>query len=213
MNPNKYPEEYKGMKVKLLVKYLNWFEKNVPRERFDFNFYLTTFDHAVRHRNEMQSGIGHDCVIRRLQRPVSKGAKRITECGSVGCFTGWSGYYKPINTIVNEHRRLLDLSKVSKSHYINYSLFGRVIGINITITMLLLSPTEGCYSVADNDIDKIIHHLGRVTHAATKRDIINRVKKFIELVMNDTIDPNPTIHNPASKLRSAAPVSASESVN
>ena len=187
LNIMNYPEEYKGMKVRLFAMYINWFDRLVPEGSFDFGFYHISRSGAIRsHEQDMadkdedeEAFALHKSVMERIDPDNNPKIINQHFCDSVGCFTGWACQCTFMGN--------------PPSYYDEWTAyaFALKMGIHKDICSTLFIPHHMRITYLDSL--EFFKRLGVVEADATKDQIVSRARAFLDGVMDDEIHPNPTV--------------------
>jgi hypothetical protein len=189
------PEEVNGMKTRLFARYINWFNKNISPRNFYFNYFMHDRKDAIISCKEMKRRDldGYDLILRRISPKEGQSGN----CDSVGCFTGWS-----INCsfIIPDKKERIEYDKTAT--FRNYSLstiesneFGRIIGINNKVSNFMFMPDNiypwrNGYDMT-NEENAAWQDVGSANIFITKMEMLHRCAKFLDYVVDGTINPNP----------------------
>jgi len=187
------PEQVNGMKTRLFARYINWFNKNISPRDFYFNFVLAERQNAIESCNVMskRGNDQYDVMAKRLKKG---------HCDSVGCFTGWS--IKCGFLITNLKERLeneknnVGTFQGRMTTHIDSNEFGAIIGVSSKIASFLFMPDDiypwQSRRTMGNKETVAWQDVGPVNVFFTKMEMLHRCVKFLDYVVDGTIDPNPT---------------------
>jgi len=187
LNIMSYPEEYKGMKVRLFAMYINWFEMIVPDGSFDFGFYHISRRGALAsHESEMPDDEEdeslfvkkHKHVMERIDPDNNPGIINKHFCDSVGCFTGWACKCSFMGNPPAYH-----IEWTSQA-------FATKMGIHKDISSALFIPDS--MRVTGFDYSGFFKTIGCAEIDATKDQVADRARAFLCAVMSDEVHPNTT---------------------